>query len=198
MKKTYLIYIIAIALLTFGYINENNQYKPKYTKLYSDKLFLDETALLRSTKGGLFSNEDLKNHITLIFFGYTSCPDFCPDTLSRIDKIFKSLSNEKINKKVQLLFVSINPKDAIDKVRRYVEFFNPTFTGVILDQKNLSNLSKRTGVYIKKIEKDNGIDFYDHTGAIFLIDEKAKVLGLYTPPLNNDDIYNDLIWLTNK
>ena len=54
-------------------------------------------------------------------------------------------------------------------------------------------LIKKTGVYAKKVSSDAGMDFYDHTGAIFYVGQNAKVLGIYTPPIVNDLINKDIV-----
>ena len=61
----------------------------------------------------------------------------------------------------------------------------------------MGRLAKRTGVYYKKVSSTGDIDFYDHTGALFIVDDNAKIIGLYTPPLLNKDIYNDMKRILN-
>lgn len=189
MNKSYLIYVLIAIFIFVGYSATNNNKDVKYTKLYSNELFFDNKEIIESTKSSTFGNEDLKGKISLVFFGYTTCPDFCPDTLSRMNTVLNKIENKNT---IQLIFVSINPKDSLNQVKKYVEYFNERFIGLTLSENHLNNLAKRTGVYIKKIEKENNIDFYDHTGAIFLVGKEAKITGLYTPPLNNQDILNDL------
>ena len=193
MNKSYILYGIAFILLVGIFLNNEPKVKTNYTKLYSENMFLEDNVRVESTKSKIFDNGSLKDKITLVFFGYTSCPDFCPDTLARANNIFKRLDNSNI----QLLFVSIDPKDDLDVIKKYVEYFNKDFIGVSINDKNIKKLVKKTGVYAKKVSSTGSIDFYDHTGAIFLINRDSKVMGLYTPPIKDELIISDLKRITN-
>ena len=193
MNKSYILYGIAFILLVGIFLNDEPKVKTNYTKLYSENMFLEDNVRVESTKSKIFDNGSLKDKITLVFFGYTSCPDFCPDTLARANNIFKRLDNSNI----QLLFVSIDPKDDLDVIKKYVEYFNKDFIGVSINDKNIKKLVKKTGVYAKKVSSTGSIDFYDHTGAIFLINRDSKVMGLYTPPIKDELIISDLKRITN-
>ena len=193
MNKSYILYGIAFILLVGIFLNDEPKVKTNYTKLHSESMFLEDNVRIESTKSKIFDNGSLKNKITLVFFGYTSCPDFCPDTLARANNIFKRLDNSNI----QLLFVSIDPKDDLDVIKKYVEYFNKDFIGVSINDKNIKKLVKETGVYAKKVSSTGTIDFYDHTGAIFLINRDSKLMGLYTPPIKDDLIISDLKRITN-
>ena len=193
MNKSYILYGIAFILLVGIFLNDEPKVKTNYTKLYSENMFLEDNVRVESTKSKIFDNGSLKDKITLVFFGYTSCPDFCPDTLARANNIFKSLGHSNL----QLLFVSIDPKDDLDVIKKYVEYFNKDFIGVSINDKNIKKLVKKTGVYAKKVSSTGSIDFYDHTGAIFLINRDSKVMGLYTPPIKDELIISDLKRITN-
>ena len=77
----------------------------------------------------------------------------------------------------------------------------PTAFGLLIDREsgfaNIKKLVKETGVYAKKVSSTGSIDFYDHTGAIFLINRDSKLMGLYTPPIKDDLIISDLKRITN-
>ena len=66
-----------------------------------------------------------------------------------------------------------------------------------MDDNNLDELIKKTGVYVKKVSSEGDIDFYDHTGAIFIVNSDAKVIGIYTPPILNDLILKDIVKVLN-
>jgi len=193
MNKSYILYGIAFILLVGIFLNDEPKVKTNYTKLHSESMFLEDNVKVESTKSKIFDNGSLKDKITLVFFGYTSCPDFCPDTLARANNIFKNLDHSNL----QLLFVSIDPKDDLDVIKKYVEYFNKDFIGVSINDKNIKKLVKKTGVYAKKVSSTGSIDFYDHTGAIFLINRDSKVMGLYTPPIKDELIISDLKRITN-
>lgn len=193
MNKSYILYGIAFLLLMVVFVNDEPTVKVNYTKLYSENMFLDENVQIKSTKSQNFNNQSLKGKITVVFFGYTSCPDFCPDTLAKANKIFNKLQN----KDIQLLFISIDPKDGLDKIKTYVEYFNNDFIGLSINDDNVKKLVETSGVYAKKVSSTGSIDFYDHTGAVFLINKESKLFGLYTPPIEDELIITDLSRMTN-
>ena len=193
MNKSYILYGIAFLLLMVVFVNDEPKNKVNYTKLYSENMFLDENVEIKSTKSQKISNKSLKDKITIVFFGYTSCPDFCPDTLARANKIFAQLQN----KDIQLLFISIDPKDELSKIKQYVEYFNKDFIGLSINNSDVKKLVEKSGIYAKKVSSTGSIDFYDHTGAIFIINKESKLMGLYTPPIKDELIISDLSRMTN-
>jgi len=179
------------------YISDGQEKKPNFTRINADHLFLEENKTYRTTINDSFNNDSLKDHITLVFFGYASCPDFCPDTLAKMNKLFKTVSENNQNKKLQLLFISIDPKDEMEVMKKYVEYFNKDFIGMPMNDNNLDKVIKKAGVYVKKVSSEGDIDFYDHTGAIFIVNSDAKVIGIYTPPILNDLILEDIVKVLN-
>lgn len=197
MNKSYLIYGLALIILSMIYISDGQEKKPNFTRINADHLFLEENKTYRTTINDSFNNDSLKDHITLVFFGYASCPDFCPDTLAKMNKLFKTVSENNQNKKLQLLFISIDPKDEMEVMKKYVEYFNKDFIGMPMNGNNLDKVIKKAGVYVKKVSSEGDIDFYDHTGAIFIVNSDAKVIGIYTPPILNDLILEDIVKVIN-
>ncbi len=197
MNKSYLIYGLALIILSMIYISDGQERKPNFTRINADHLFLEENKTYRTTINDSFNNDSLKDHITLVFFGYASCPDFCPDTLAKMNKLFKTVSENNQNKKLQLLFISIDPKDEMEVMKKYVEYFNKDFIGMPMNGNNLDKVIKKAGVYVKKVSSEGDIDFYDHTGAIFIVNSDAKVIGIYTPPILNDLILEDIVKVLN-
>ena len=197
MNKSYLIYGLALIILSIIYISDGQEKKPNFTRVNADHLFLEENKTYRTTINDSFNNDSLKDHITLVFFGYASCPDFCPDTLAKMNKLFKTVSENNQNKKLQLLFISIDPKDEMEVMKKYVEYFNKDFIGMPMNGNNLDKVIKKAGVYVKKVSSEGDIDFYDHTGAVFIVNTDAKVIGIYTPPILNDLILEDIVKVLN-
>ena len=197
MNKTYLIYGLALIILSMVYLGDGQEEKPNFTRINVDHLFLEENKTYRTTINYSFNNDSLKDNITIVFFGYASCPDFCPDTLAKMNKVFKTVSENNQNKKLQLLFISIDPKDEMEVMKKYVEYFNKDFIGMPMNGNNLDKVIKKTGVYVKKVSSEGDIDFYDHTGAIFIVNSDAKVIGIYTPPILNDLILEDIVKVIN-
>ncbi len=87
--------LIVIAILSIMLVVEQQDtYKPNYTKLSSDKLLFDDDMEIKATDGSNFSNDSLKNKYTYVFFGYTNCPDFCPDTLIKLKRLSNLIKDQ--------------------------------------------------------------------------------------------------------
>lgn len=150
-----------------------------------------------------FSLYDLKEKVKLVFFGYTSCPDVCPITLSTIQGVFKRLSPED-QKRVAMIFVSVDPdRDTAEKMAKYVAAFDPAFYGVHVDPALLTDLKKGYNVYAEKhVEVGKPIDpvnyFVDHTSAIFVIDKDNKLREIFPNDSPIDNYVIDVQHLLNQ
>ena len=78
-----------------------------------------------------------------------------------------------------------------------MEYFNKDFIGLSINNSDVKKLVEKSGIYAKKVSSTGSIDFYDHTGAIFLINKESKLMGLYTPPIKDELIISDLSRMTN-
>ena len=97
--------LIVIAILSIMFVVEQQDtYKPNYTKLSSDKLMFDDDMEIKATDGSNFSNDSLKNKYTYVFFGYTNCPDFCPDTLIKLKRLSNLVKNQNPDQIIQGVF----------------------------------------------------------------------------------------------
>ena len=193
MNIKYIFLLIITILGLQGLIMFNTEYTPHYTKLSTERSFFPENSNYVSTGNSSFSNEDLKGAHTLIFFGYTNCPDYCPDTLMKIRQVFKKLENNGIERDIRMLFISVDTSDDLLKIKKYVEYFDSSFQGLATKDSELKELAKRVGVYYKEISMDGSVKFFDHTSAIFITNKNANLIGLYTPPVNIDNIFEDIV-----
>ena len=142
-----------------------------------------------------FDLEKLKGHWSMIFFGYTHCPDICPTTMTLLDSVIKDLTenNEKKLSLPQIIFVSIDPKrDTQEHLAEYITYFNPAFYGLTGSEQNISSLTKQLGIlYMKITNKDPGnINDYlmDHSSSILLLDPEARLVGIFSAPHNKIEI----------
>ncbi len=193
MNIKYIFLLIITILGLQGLIMFNTEYTPHYTKLSTERSFFPENSDYVSTGNSSFSNEDLKGAHTLIFFGYTNCPDYCPDTLMKIRQVFKKLENNGIERDIRMLFISVDTSDDLLKIKKYVEYFDSSFQGLATKDSELKELAKRVGVYYKEISMDGSVKFFDHTSAIFITNKNANLIGLYTPPVNINNIFEDIV-----
>lgn len=122
---------------------------------------------------------DFHEKITMIFFGFTYCPDICPTTLSTMNKAIKRLPEEKRDQ-VQVLFMTLDPKrDTLDKLKEYTGFFNPQFLGLrIADELKLNAVLKQYAVTYKSfVPEGKSAEEYtlDHSTQSYLIGKDGKI-----------------------
>ena len=132
---------------------------------------------LASTKGGSFTQNDLAGTPSLVFFGYTFCPDVCPTTLAETTawRSQLGLSEEDL----RIIFVTVDPeRDTAEMVKSYVEGFDPTVIGLVGSPEETEKAKAAFGVFSEK-SGDVDSEFYlvDHTALTFLIDDDGSFEG---------------------
>ena len=134
-----------------------------------------------------FDLSQLKGKWSLIFFGFTNCPDICPTTLSTLNQLHGELGKQKNGTEdVQFVFVSVDPgRDNSDKLKSYVKYFNKEFLGVTGDKNEIARLAGQLGAHYEVLDKSGRKNYgVNHTAAIFVIDKKGQYFGLMSPPLD--------------
>ena len=153
--------------------------------------------------GKPFTNERLQKKWTLMFFGYTSCPDVCPTTMAMLKQMVEGIKDKNIQASTQVLMVTVDPaRDTVDKMAVYVPYFNKDFTGITGDFLKIHAFATNLGAPFQKVP--NGGDNYsvDHSGYIFLVNPRGDAQGFFRPPFSPDsfrqnylsvrEIYQDL------
>lgn len=141
---------------------------------------LPEFALVRA--GGSFANSDLDGRWTLLFFGYTSCPDVCPTALYLLKELRSRLAERGVTLP-QVVMVSVDPRDDLQTLSRYVGAFDPAFIGATADDVGLAPLVKHLGVHYLRHDKDGKAGYVvDHSAAIYLIDPRGRLKTVFPAP----------------
>jgi len=146
-----------------------------------------------STRGEPISLRDLRGKPTLIFFGYANCPDFCPATLGDFKRIKAQLGARGDD--VNYVFISVDPeRDTPAALKRYVEFFDPSFIGLSGDEATLRQIAPEYGLYYRRreIEGSQAGYFVDHTVVTYLLDREARLIKIYSHEVEPETIGNDL------
>ena len=133
-----------------------------------------------------FNEERLKNKWSFVFFGYTSCPDICPATLSVLTSVQVMLANEtgKTSDDIQVVFISVDPKrDTPELLSSYIAHFNKKFIGATASKKEINKIVQQFGAGYE-FEPKNSAGQYTiaHTSAIFLIDPLGKLVATFSQP----------------
>lgn len=136
---------------------------------------------LRNQKGEPFTREDFVGQWSLVFFGFTHCPDICPTTMAELDRLMGKLPAD-IAEDTQVVLVSLDPaRDTPEVLAEYVGYFDPAFTGVTGDFLTLRRFANQVNVAFNKVTI--GDDYtVDHSGNIVLINPRGDYHGFFKPP----------------
>ncbi len=148
---------------------------------------------LIDNQGRPFGPANLRGHWSLMFFGYTQCPDFCPATLTTLAAVEKQLRAAKSVEPPQVIFVSVDAKrDTPAQLNRYVPNFDPEFVGLTAaDQASIEAIAKRWGIAVAIQSAANGDYIVDHSEAIFVIDPDGNLAAILTGPFTVDALQSD-------
>jgi protein SCO1/2 len=143
-------------------------------------------------RGAAFGPQNLDGHWSLLFFGYTNCPDFCPTTLATLAAMEKNLRAKRAIPP-QVVFISVDARrDTPQQLAKYVPYFDPTFIGVTApDQPTLEALARKLGVAVALVPSPGGGYTVDHSGAIFVVDPAGKIAAILTGPFTADTLQAD-------
>jgi len=134
-------------------------------------------------RGEPFDRDRLLGRWSLLFFGYTYCPDICPVTLSKLAPVLDLLGPDAA---LQAVFVSVDPeRDDTERIAEYVTFFHPALIGASGPPEEIARLTRAIGVYHEKRAFDDpGADGYlvDHSSSLFLVDPSARLHAILHEP----------------
>jgi protein SCO1 len=144
---------------------------------------------LTDALGHSFDLRSLAGRPSLVFFGFTHCPDVCPTTLAKLAQVRKSNPVPGL----RVLFVSVDPqRDNPEAVGRYAHAFDPDFVGLTGSPGNIEKVSAAFGVAAVRVELPGGDYTMDHSAAVFLVDARARIVGVFTPPFDTQRLTRDL------
>ena len=130
---------------------------------------------LFSHLGKIVDIKDFKDTPTLLFFGFTHCPEVCPTTLSNLLNNIELL--EKNKKNYRVLFVTLDPeRDTINILNDYLQNFNSSVIGLTGELNEINKFAKNWNIYWEKVSE--GDDYtINHTATVFMINKKGNFAG---------------------
>jgi len=129
---------------------------------------------LTNQDGQTFHLQDVRGKVVLLFFGYTSCPDMCPTTMSRIVSALDRVGDKR--SQVLTLFVSVDPKrDTPAALKEYVTSFNTPLVGLTGTPEQIAQVAAKYHASYEFVQTDSPNYLVNHTTAIFLIDREGQL-----------------------
>jgi protein SCO1/2 len=170
---------LAPVALAYGTLIEPRRPMPEFTLL--------------DHHGAAFTRESLKGHWTLLYFGYTSCPDLCPTTLASLASMHKRMLAAREEPRPIVVFVSVDVKrDTPAVLARYVPYFDPAFIGLTAPtQAMVEDFARKLGVAVIIGPESGGSYSVDHSGAVFAIAMDGRLAAILTGPHTADGLHAD-------
>lgn len=131
---------------------------------------------LTDQNGKTVTDKNLKGKPTLIFFGYTHCPDVCPTSLFEISEVLRVMGKDA--DKVNAIFISVDPeRDTQAAMKDYLSSFDPHLEGLSGDPADIAKVITSYRVYAKKVPTKDGDYTMDHTALIYLMDRDGRFVS---------------------
>lgn len=182
--------IITMAALWFITTAKENK-KPLAGQGYSaGKAEIGGDFVLTDQNGNQFSSAQLRGRPSLIYFGFTFCPDICPTSLQKLTAVIDTLDRYKID--VTPIFITIDPKrDTVASLKQYLAHFHKKIIGLTGSEEAIKEAADKFKVYYAIAPGSNpkGNDYLlDHTSMVYLMDKNGEYMTHFHLDSNPDEI----------
>ena len=143
-----------------------------------------------------YSLEDARGKVVLLFFGFTLCPDVCPNTLGTIQTVLDQLGEKA--QQVQPIFITVYPKrDKPEVLKSYLQYFNNDYIGLTGTPNKIDEVVKKyQGFYSYMGDVSEDQYMVDHTSNLYIIDKQGKVTNVMQyglPPQAITNVVNNIL-----
>ena len=192
LKKKIILILFGLSLIfVFLYKNQNN----------SSENQIGGNFELTNHLGRKVTNESFDGYYRLVFFGFTNCPDFCPNTLNDIGIVIDEIDKNHL---LVPIFITVDPqRDTVLKLKNYLTNFHPNIIGLSGTNLQINDVKKKYKIFSKKVmeidkenknvqdhhnDHDHGGYGVDHTTIIYLMDKKGNYLTHFSPDTTNTQL----------
>ena len=132
---------------------------------------------------------DFQDKLVVMYFGFASCPDVCPTTLTVIASALRELTPEELEK-VQPIFISVDPeRDQGENLMAYATYFHPGFIGITGAADEVQKVANQYGAFFFKSQSDSAMGYtIDHTSETYLVSEGGKHLTILPHEMTSDSL----------
>jgi len=146
---------------------------------------------LTDQTGQTVTDKSMQGRPSLIFFGFTHCPDVCPTTLFEISEVLKAMGED--GDRVNAYYISVDPeRDTQAAMKEYLSSFDPRLKGLTGNAEEIAKVLSEYRVYAKKVPLKDGDYTMDHTALIYLMDRDGKFVSPFNINRKPDDAASDL------
>lgn len=153
-----------------------------------------------SSANGEVKLSNFRGKVVVLYFGFLSCPEVCPNSLGVIQSALGRLSKSEL-KQTQALLISVDPKrDTLEKLAEYANFYHPNIIGLTSDINTIDTVTKQYGAYynyteIEKANKDYGVE---HSSRYYVIDQDGQLITAMRHSTTPNELYTQIRELLNN
>ena len=171
LLSSIIISFVIILIMTFlfaEYLSRKNA-PEKLSEIISKVNLIDHN-------GQAFKNTTLKNKPSLLFFGFTNCPEICPTTLADLSLITKEVTSN--DDSINIIFVTLDPKrDNKEHLKEYIQYFDGNIIGVTGNKIEIKEFADNWGVFYEAVKTNKSNYTLNHTATVFMIDALGNFRG---------------------
>jgi protein SCO1 len=146
---------------------------------------------LTDQTGQTVTEKSMQGRPSLIFFGFTHCPDVCPTTLFEISEVLKAMGKDAEG--VNAYYISVDPeRDTQAAMKEYLSSFDPRLKGLTGNAEEIAKVLSEYRVYAKKVPLKDGDYTMDHTALVYLMDRDGKFVSPFNVNRKPEDAASDL------
>ena len=146
----------------------------------------------------VFNKKSLEGGWTVLFFGYTNCPDVCPTTIYKLAEIKNGIKEDLPSANFNTVLVTLDPdRDSSERLDEYIGYFDETMLGVTGTYENIQSFTSSLSVFYQRINKEEGYDF-NHTASIFVFDKDGSLFATMSPANTVGELESDFFTILNN
>ena len=146
----------------------------------------------------VFNKKSLEGSWTVLFFGYTNCPDVCPTTIYKLAEIKNGIKEDLPSANFNTVLVTLDPdRDSTERLDEYIGYFDETMLGVTGTYENIQSFTSSLSVFYQRINKEEGYDF-NHTASIFVFDKDGSLFATMSPANTVRELEDDFFTILNN
>ena len=166
-------------------------------KILARPMEIDRFELI-DQKNEVFNNKSLEGGWTVLFFGYTNCPDVCPTTIYKLAEIKNELKEDLSSTSFNTVLVTLDPdRDSTDRLEEYIGYFDESMLGVTGTYENIQSFTTSLSVFYQRINKEEGYDF-NHTASIFVFNKDGSLFATMSPANTIGELTQDFYTILNN
>ncbi len=192
--------VISVCVIYFGILHKDNNSIAIHEESKIDGVYLTKPTTindfnLTDNAGQAFTKASLKDHWTLMFFGFTNCGMICPTTMAALNQMYQTLSKDlPPDKMPQVVMVSVDPdRDTVERMNEYVTAFNPHFIGVRAEMPEVDKLKAQLHIVSAKMQVGENKNQYtiNHSAEIMVFNPQGQLQAYLSFPHKAEQLVKD-------